>query len=245
MNLNKPTLKLNWKLSLFTFGLLPVLIYLGFWQLDRAEQKRTLLQNWQRQQAQPMRPLSKVWHDNQVSGPVSFRGSFEADRFWLHEAQILDGRPGYHVYMMAISEYGQIVLINRGWIPSNPDRSIKPSVNTPDTLINISGMARSPSNLKLVDERNNPVSSWPHRVLEIDLKLIEEQSGTQIPDWVIDLDADNEAAFIVSPRTINISPQKHHGYAIQWFAMAAVLLFLWFSASCTFSNTVDQDNNDE
>ena len=50
----------EWRTTLFTLVLVPILISLGFWQLQRAEEKVAIAQIWeQRQQDAPV-PLERL-----------------------------------------------------------------------------------------------------------------------------------------------------------------------------------------
>ena len=58
-------LQLDWKSLLLTAVMLPILVSLGFWQLDRADQKRELLRQFEvRQQLAPEQVVSLNSYDN-------------------------------------------------------------------------------------------------------------------------------------------------------------------------------------
>ena len=44
---------LEWRITLFTLLLVPALLWLGFWQLDRADEKRQLSEQFDRRIALP------------------------------------------------------------------------------------------------------------------------------------------------------------------------------------------------
>jgi len=50
----------EWRITLFTLLLLPLLISLGFWQLQREDEKRALAAAFERQQALPPAPLASL-----------------------------------------------------------------------------------------------------------------------------------------------------------------------------------------
>ena len=50
----------NWKILLFVLLVVPILIKLGFWQLERAEEKTTLQERYAKQQMALPVPLSTL-----------------------------------------------------------------------------------------------------------------------------------------------------------------------------------------
>ena len=72
---------------------------------------------------------------------------------------------------------------------------------------------------------------WPLvlQALEMD-KLgpeLAQRLGDRVFPYSVRLDANAPGALAIDWQVINVSPQKHVGYAVQWFTMAAVL-FLFF-----------------
>jgi len=53
---------INWKVTTFSILLMPILVSLGIWQLERAEQKQTILEQWETQQALPPLKLTELNH---------------------------------------------------------------------------------------------------------------------------------------------------------------------------------------
>jgi surfeit locus 1 family protein len=221
---------INKKLSVFTLCFLPLLVYLGFWQLQRADQKATLLEKWAVQQQSLRIPINEVSSSSPEYAPVVFEARFDQDRYWLQEGKTYQGRSGYMILMLAHTKT-QRYLVNRGWVPADPNREILPSIATPSSTVRLTGSLKRPSLNPLTDEKNNPVRGWPHRILEIDLSNMQQQYGEPIEGWVIELDQADPSAFAVPTRQVPVTPEKHRAYAIQWFSMAVTLLVLWFIAS--------------
>ena len=70
----------EWRLTAFVVVMVPILIGFGFWQLDRAEEKRVLMQQAiDRQQALPLngaKAMSKL-SDSDLNGmPITLEGAF-------------------------------------------------------------------------------------------------------------------------------------------------------------------------
>ena len=232
--------EINWKLTLFTVLLFPLLCRLGFWQLSRAEEKRSLLATQQAQQALPPIDYSPQ------TLPADFRlvkaeGEFDTERYWLIEGRQQQGRLGYEVVMPLRVAEG-LLLVNRGWVPAGRYREDNPLVTSPAGKVQVTGSLVTPSDSPLIEHEFAEVTQWPQRILEIDVDLLSQQYGAELPGKVLRISAQDNAAFAVAWRTINMSPQKHTAYAVQWFSMAGVLAVLWLFASSNlrqllFSNT--------
>ena len=51
----------EWRTTLFTLVLVPLMTWLGFWQLQRAEEKTVMAASWEQRQSQPPVPLEQLW----------------------------------------------------------------------------------------------------------------------------------------------------------------------------------------
>jgi len=201
---------------------------MGFWQLQRANEKVTILENWASQQhGQAIEPKN-INTQNIINEPqVEFIGSFDTQNYWLQEGKIINGKAGYLVLMRAHTNKGLNILVNRGWVPANPDRSILPTIPTTSNIQYIHGRARIPSQAPMTKESQNPLKTWPHRILEIEVDLMSQQAGVPLSSFIVDLSEDSPSAFLVTKRRLNMTPEKHRGYAFQWFMMAGTLAILW------------------
>lgn len=244
----------NWKLTLFTLLLLPLLIRLGFWQLSRAEEKRLLQDTQLAQQALPPVDYSPS------AIPADFRlvraeGQFDTQHYWLLEGRHYNGKLGYEVLMPLQLAKGWL-LVNRGWVPAGKYREDNPQITTPSGQIQVTGSLVTPSDSPLINHKDQQqhIVQWPPRILEIDIELLNHHYATTLSDTaptrpsiftnkVLHISAENEAAFAVEWRSINMSPQKHTAYAVQWFSMALALMVLWLFASSNLSQLIAAPRN--
>jgi len=216
--------QLNWKLSLFSFALLPILLSLGVWQLSRAQQKQTLQESWQHQQALPALPYRGDTAFQNRRYVVS--GQFVTDRYWLLENRMLDSKLGYEV-LMAFRVGEHLLLVNRGWVAAGQYRQDSPQLVLPVAEQRLSGTLKQPSDSRFIEQSYQPVTQWPQRLLEVDTALMASQFGEPLAAHILLLDPDSPTALAVNWQPINMSPAKHTGYAVQWFAMALALTVLW------------------
>ena len=63
--------------------------------------------------------------------------------------------------------------------------------------------------------------------------------GDRVFPFPVRIDAGEPGALQVDWQVVNMSPQTHQGYAVQWFAMAAVLLVFYLFRSSNFWQLID------
>ena len=241
---------LEWRLTLFTLILVPFLTTLGFWQLDRADEKALLSARYAQRIAQP--PVSLA--------ALSDSSTTAADRLLLADRQVVvdvefgpqdyllldnrqrDGRVGYEVIALAKTA-GMLVPINLGWVAGDPSRRVLPDVQLPAGLAKIEGRIYVPTSAAYVLESATFPEALPAVVQAFDPVM----AAAPLMAWVADSLADvervlpfevrvagkNALAFRADWPIVNQSPAKHTGYAVQWFTMAFVLLiaFVWRSSN--------------
>ena len=224
-------LEFNWKISLFTVVLLPVLIGLGFWQLQRADEKNTIQQSLEQQQALPPIDLTQVDPTgNSLFRQVRFFGRPDKQHIWLVENQVYQGKIGFHLLFPVTLEDGRNVLVNAGWLAGGGQRGEIPSLpELPETAL-LTGQLRTVSENRFLRGELLDVG-WPKRILQVDIPAMEKSLGKSLLPWVVQLDAASPMAQTVYWPALNMSADKHIAYAVQWFLMAFVLVILWLYAN--------------
>lgn len=227
---------LNWKLCLFSVCLLPLLVGAGFWQLNRAQQKITLQQSLQAQQAMPALSIRDYSQLEPGTGllyrPVQAFGEFLPGKLWLLENKVYRGKVGFEVIMPFRFSDGTLVLVNRGWVVGTGYRDRMPEIATPAGRLNISGWLTLPSKNRLLAGAVSESTLWPKLILAIDVNAIAASlQPDEVLPQVLQLAPESPAALVTNWQPINLSPEKHRGYAVQWFAMACALILLTFFAN--------------
>ena len=212
----------NWKLSLFGLLFLPLFVSLGFWQLDRSEEKQKILEAFYQQQA--LTPVSFLEYDaSQPFQAVSLQGHFDSKQFWLLENQVYQGRNGYRViapfYLQpsVAPNESSAVLVDLDWVAAPPTRDYLPEVSFQTARQTLVGFIIQPADNPLLSYSSERVAGeWPRRIVEVDISAMAEEKGVVLFDGLLKLDR-------LQP-PLNTTPEKHQGYAVQWFAMAVALL---------------------
>lgn len=226
-------LKQQWKITALVLLFLPGLISLGFWQLDRAEQKEELLAFYEQQSELAHTPLADL--DSKAKTKyrnVTIKGKYDIDYYWLLDNQPRQGKPGYEIIMpfrFNDKEGGsRTLLVNRGWVKAEADRSRLPLIETSAEQVTINGyLYPLQINAVIKHSQNDLAVEWPKRVLQLDMQAASEALSGDIEPLMLRIDEENVGAFITQWPVINTQPAKHHGYAVQWFAMSIALLLLY------------------
>lgn len=161
--------------------------------------------------------------------PVRLNGQW-SERFFLLENQIRQGRPGYEV--IGIFESGDLdVLVNRGWVPASYDRQQLPEITFTRGSVELSGyMYRS---TKKPFTLGDPVwtQNWPERIQAVEWDVLQTRLDQDIYPYLVRLDAASEGALTTGWIIVNLPPEKHIAYAVQWAALAIALVLLTVFAS--------------
>ncbi|MHA6491722.1 SURF1 family protein [Pseudomonas borbori] len=212
--------------SLLVLLLLPGLVALGFWQLARADEKRELLATHQaRQAAAPISLTELERHADPAYVRVQLHGYFDADHSFLLDNRTRDGKVGVEVLQPFYDQRsGLWLLVNRGWLPW-PDRRVMPTFATPDTSLNLQASVYVPLG-EPFQLQGQPATGWPRMLTVVKPDVLWQQLGRGGLSYEVRLEP-GPASFQAEWPVVAMSPDKHLGYAVQWFALAAALLGLF------------------
>jgi surfeit locus 1 family protein len=219
----------GWPTSIFVMFFMPLLLGLGTWQLQRAEEKRVLQAQMDAGRAQlPISLRSAQSESSPHWRPVRLQGTFDLERFWLLDNRTRGGVAGVEVLQPFTDQSGQVLLVNRGWI-AWPDRSRLPVVDTPAGEQILDAEILPPQEAGFTLGAEQAQSGWPKLVNTLDVETMSAQAETTLPAWTARLRDGSAASFRLEWPPLPTTASRHTGYAVQWFALAAALLilFIW------------------
>jgi cytochrome oxidase assembly protein ShyY1 len=154
-------------------------------------------------------------------------------RVIILDNRVKNGRPGYEILQaVTVSGLTDKVLINRGWIEASLDRNILPSISPIEGEVQLRGyLYHALKGGYRLDDGISQVQDWPSRVGWITVERAEELFGESFLPYQLRLDQDSIGALKTAWTTVAVKPEKHVGYAVQWFAMAITLLIMTIIAN--------------
>jgi len=206
-----------------------VTLSLGNWQLGRGAEKRELKARFEAQAAQPpieVRGAELVAADVELRR-VEARGVYDSDprHTVFVDNRIRRGVPGFQVVTpLRIEGSDRHVLVNRGWVAWQPERSRLPEVRTPAGVVTVRGVAMVPG--RRIFELSDKVTEG--RIWQ---NLTVERYGRAFPiaiqPFVIRQENELDDALVREWEAPDFGIDKHYGYAFQWFALAATILVFY------------------
>lgn len=216
--------------SLMVIFLFPLLVYLGFWQIQRGDIKNHI------QKIFDQRSLSipiNLNRDNNINlkknyFPAIIRGHFDNQHTFLLENKIYLHQVGYEILSPFILDDRQkIILVNRGWIPQGVDRKKIPKIQSFDKEININGLIVFPNNTFSFNSLNQAVENeWPQRILSIYPEFLKIN---KFQPFILIINSKQDYGFIPLWKPISLQANRHYAYAFQWFVLSITLLIAFLS----------------
>ena len=213
------------KILIFAIIFVPITISLGFWQLDRAEEKREIIANYDELlTSEPISLNVKIIYKNWQ--PITTIGRFK-DIVIFEDNAILSGRAGFKIYHLFENGDGSYVFVHRGFIERNMVKNNLPLINTPKGKQSLEGSV-------LIKEDN----SFVQDIEESDARIIQEFNIERLINkfpilkdrylhpFLFNLDIRDNKKFLAIEKPVNMAASKHIGYAIQWFGLCIALIIL-------------------
>lgn len=212
-----------------------LLIALGLWQIERRAWKLALIDRVEQRvhaAAQPI-PSPATWAAVSAASDeyrhVAVTGRFLHDRETLVKAVTEEGG-GYWVLTPLQRDDGTLVLINRGFVPTERRNATTRQDGNPQGQVEIAGLLRVTEPKGGFLRTNDPVHDrWYSR----DVAAIVTARGLHdVAPFFIDADAGSQSGSgPIGGLTVVRFPNNHLIYALTWFALAFMLagkLFVTF-----------------
>jgi surfeit locus 1 family protein len=216
--------------ALLLTALFALTVSLGNWQLRRADEKTLLASQRERALAAPAiqigaESVAPVTLDGQR---VVVKGMFEADRSVLLDNRTYRGRAGFHVLTpLKIEGSLERLIVLRGWLERDPRAaSIAPPIVTPAGVVSVVGFAQAKLPQSIVLKREKVPSAGDRIWQSFDLDRFRDWSGIPIRALILRQYSDLDDGLIRDWPIVGSGIDKHHGYAVQWYLMAAAIVVI-------------------
>jgi surfeit locus 1 family protein len=215
-----------------------ILLGLGTWQLVRLHMKNTLIQTITRQ-------LRDGETDYRLHPPTAIDNWQPLDYHaivvqgeWLdmHDMHLLprtyEGQNGYHLLTPLRLAHGQILLVNRGWVPDKTNIGVQ----SQNGLTVVAGIVREAPDEKpfgMMDNTMHEIArnewAWP------DITAMREAIGMgDVMPVILYAERSETAAkddFPIGGQAQLSIRNEHRNYAFTWYSLALVLLVVWLVAA--------------
>lgn len=232
-----------WVAVMLTVVSVGLLIKLGFWQLDRGNEKlqyeqqllkrsqqspkdlELVISDWQRGNTQTQVDLTRqIWNGQKVNVTLTAQSGL----VFLLDNQINQGVVGYVIYMLGnVRSQGvdKRILIDLGFVAASNDRRELPELG--DILLPTTMSGR------LYTRSINPLSqtlgleeTTPKRIQNLNIEELSQYSNQEVMPFVFQPQNLDSWPYELLWRPTAMKSDKHFGYSVQWFVMAVVLLLL-------------------
>lgn len=206
-----------------------LLARLGYWQLDRLDQRRA--KNAALIAALESEPVNL----NEVALPddltslkdrdVVVQGEFDFTHQGIVKLQTFQGRPGVNLVAPLVLGDGETaVLVDRGWVPDESSPNNWADFNAPGAQTIQGYMALTQTLNRLGVSSASTVAddlAW----YRVDIDAIQKQMPYKLlPVYVKQAPGENSQQLpLRSERAVDLSEGSHLGYAIQWFLFSTIL----------------------
>lgn len=220
-----------WAFALTMAGI-ALFLRLGIWQLDRAGQKRAL-----EAQFRAGTQSTVALHADAIDALPRYQHVRATGRYDVEHQILLDnmpsaqGRPGYRV-LTPLDIDGAWLLVDRGWVPAGPTRADLPDVTTgldagPRTVKGRLDELPRPG-LRLGENVDVPQGEWPRVQNFPTMAEVERALGRPVLPRILLLDPTEPDGYErVWEARLRVGPERHIGYAVQWFAFAALAVIVF------------------
>lgn len=218
----------------FAAGALLVLQFAGLcvWQISRGLEKLEAREAW----GEPG-TFSTYYGGDDVRPyqPLQATGRWDGEHQFLLDNIILNSRYGYYVVTpLEIADDEPLLLVNRGWMEKTglqPDPVLlEQRLALPPTRVTVRGRAGSlPKPGMRLGEAIPASAEWPKTAVYPTTDDAAAALGREVRPFVLLMDPHDDDGFARHWVPEEMGPGKHFGYALQWFAMGAVLagLLVW------------------
>ncbi len=198
-------------------------VRLGFWQLERLEQRRTrnaLLET--RLAMAPVDLGSDTSSDSLHYRRAAGKGVFDFEREVVVMARSLRGVPGVHIVTPLRLEGGGAVLVERGWVPSPDGKTVVlAELAEPESTLVEGVLLRTQT-----AAGSSTGSGWPVFVRSPNAAELEARYPYRLRRMIVRRTAKpaGAPAALRAVAVPEVSGGRHLSYAVQWFSFAIIAI---------------------
>nr|WP_231366499.1 SURF1 family protein [Zhihengliuella flava] len=224
---------------------------LGNWQMNRLDEAKAANQIVENNyDAEPLafsaaEGFFEQLPEQQEWTPVLMRGEYLTEDTLIARNRPLNGRPGYEVLVPFRTDSGDVVLIDRGWLPIGNEHAGRPDTVPAPPAGTVEVTARLRAGEPTLD-RGAPEG----QVASIDLPHIQELLGYDVATGAYGALAAESPAAAETPAALErpvLDEGNHLSYSLQWFAFGVLgfVALVWAARQQARINREDREERAE
>lgn len=215
-------LRCNTKFAALVIVLFPLTMALGGWQLWRAQQKTEALDVAAVQTGQQPQRVGLLGAQSPDRTPVRLIGHYAQGHDFLLDNRIFGGVVGYELITPFVDQDGTVVFVNRGWLAGMRTREQLPVVETVEGRQHLLGDIYAPEDRRRL--KMYAADGWPKVIQAVDIEEMAALAKIETFPFLVRLRPGQPGVTEADWPTVNMGPERHIAYAVQWFLMGAALL---------------------
>ena len=234
LTLGNRTLHASWGMALLALAGALLFAQLGRWQWHRAAEKRALAAAFASGSLESTPLGSRSASSLPRYARVSVRGSYDGAHQFLLDNITHRGQAGYQALTPLKLEDGRILLVNRGWLPLPQGRrdTLPDLTLAAGNSVDVSGRLDALPVAGLAAGNVPPESDerWPKRCSFPTSAQLGVALQTSVEAQQLLLAADQPQGYLRDWQSASagFGPERHLAYAIQWWSLTGLSLFLFF-----------------
>lgn len=188
--------------------------------------------------------------------PLSFVGTAQMENLFFIDNKIVSGKTGYQVVIPVATLDNDIILANLGWLRGSGLRGQLPSVSDKlkdeltERSMQFTGVVSFPSINPMVSETNRAFGQFPALLQQTDMVQMKQhlnaagllRQGKLYP-FIVNLTPEESSEFVRNWQPVVMSPEKHLGYAVQWFGLGIAALTIYILSLMKLFQTKNNKEN--
>jgi surfeit locus 1 family protein len=219
-------------MSIATLAVMALCIQLGFWQYNKAQSKINAQQQIDlgMQLAPAKLPSTIDDEENWRYKRVSFKGEYMPEYQIILDNRVYNTKAGYQVItpIKVKGDQERYVLVNRGWIEGNPNRTL-PTIETPvGEHIFIGDLFFPQASVFTLESAQEQNAAWQPLWQHANMQRYQSLVPFKVKPYIVRLASGEIAGGFVRDWPVPKSRiTVHLGYAYQWFGFAITIFFIY------------------
>jgi surfeit locus 1 family protein len=219
--------------TVFTIAGIAILLGLGFWQVKRLHWKEGLIANIEARTKAPPISLDEAIKLARQGRNLEYTRVRVEGRFYHAKEQYLysisDGHQGWHVITPLETASGDMVLVDRGFVPDALKDPSARALGQVGDVVTVTGLVRGSETQGIFMPDNEPAANrWFWRDLQGMARKMFPSGTIEVAPFFIEAEKSNVPGGWPEGGQTNLNlPNNHLQYALTWFALAACLLALY------------------